>query len=74
MMAEVNLFSLLAKQANIQGIYVGHRKAFDDMNKAFEELKIKPVIDTVYSFSEAIEAYNHLQREAFGKIVIRVAE
>lgn len=74
MMAEVNLFSLLAKQANIQGIYVGHRKAFDDMNKAFEELKIKPVIDTVYPFSEAIEAYEHLARGAFGKIVIRVTE
>ncbi|MRN54932.1 hypothetical protein [Paenibacillus monticola] len=40
MMAEVNLFSLLANQANIQGIYVGHRKAFDDMNRAYEELKI----------------------------------
>lgn len=74
MMAEVNLFSLLAKQANIQGIYVGHRKAFDDMNKAFEELKIKPVIDTVYSFNEAIEAYEHLGRGAFGKIIIRVSE
>ncbi len=74
MMADVNLFSLLAKQANIQGIYVGHRKAFDDMNKAFEVLKIKPVIDTVYSFSEAIEAYEHLGRGAFGKIVIRVSE
>lgn len=74
MMAEVNLFSLLAKQARVQGIYVGHRKAFDDMNRAFDELRIKPVIDTVYAFSEAIEAYKHLEKGAFGKIVIRVAE
>lgn len=74
MMAEVNLFALLAKQARVQGIYVGHRKAFDDMNRAFEQLKIKPVIDTVYSFSEAVEAYEHLGRGAFGKIVIKVSE
>lgn len=74
MMAEINLFSLLAKQARVQGIYVGHRKAFDDMIKAFNELDIKPVIDTVYSFEETIKAYEHLGRGAFGKIVIKVSE
>ncbi|WP_438350278.1 zinc-binding dehydrogenase [Paenibacillus sp. FA6] len=62
----------MAKQARIQGIYVGHRKAFDEMNQAFDKYQIKPVIDTIYSFEEAIEAYKHLSRGAFGKIVIRV--
>lgn len=38
------------------------------------QVKIKPVIDTVYSFSEAVEAYEHLGRGAFGKIVIKVSE
>ena len=74
MMAEVNLFSLLAKQANVQGIYVGHKRAFDDMIKAFDTLKINPVIDTVYPFDQAIEAYQHLAKGAFGKIVIKIAE
>ena len=72
MMSNVNLFSLLAKQARIQGIYVGHRKAFDEMNQAFDKYQIKPVIDTIYPFEQAIEAYQHLARGAFGKIVIRV--
>jgi NADPH:quinone reductase-like Zn-dependent oxidoreductase len=53
---------------------VGHRRAFDEMNKAFNELNIKPVIDTVYPFSDAIQAYEHLGRGAFGKIVIKVSE
>lgn len=74
MYAKVNLFDLLAKQANIQGIYVGHSRAFSDMNKAFNELNIHPVIDTVYTFDEAIEAYKHLERGAFGKIIINVSK
>jgi NADPH:quinone reductase-like Zn-dependent oxidoreductase len=74
MMAEVNVFSLLAKQAHVQGINVGHRRAFDEMIRAFDELKIKPVIDTVYSFDEALDAYKHLYKGAFGKIVIKVSE
>lgn len=72
MVAEVNLFSLLAKQAKIQGIYVGHRKAFDEMNRGFNQLNIKPVIDQVYPFEKAIEAYQHLAKGAFGKIVIKM--
>jgi NADPH:quinone reductase-like Zn-dependent oxidoreductase len=43
------------------------------MNKAFEEHQIKPVIDTVYSFEDAIKAYQHLEKGAFGKIVIKVS-
>lgn len=72
--ANVNVFPLLFKQPIVQGIWVGHRKAFDRMNLAFEKYKIKPVIDTVYPFNDAIAAYKHLERGAFGKIVIRIAE
>ena len=43
------------------------------MNKAIEQYNIKPVIDTVYSFEQAIEAYQHLAKGAFGKIVIKIA-
>ncbi|RNF39787.1 zinc-dependent alcohol dehydrogenase family protein [Planococcus salinus] len=70
--AEVDLFSLLSKQAHLQGMRVGHRKAFESMIEVFEKYDIKPVIDTVYSFDQAIEAYEHLSRGAFGKIVIKV--
>ena len=73
-MAEVDLIPLLTKQARLQGIYVGHRKSFDEMNKVLEELNIKPVIDTIYPFLKATEAFEHLGRGAFGKIVIRISE
>jgi NADPH:quinone reductase-like Zn-dependent oxidoreductase len=34
--------------------------------------KIKPVIDAVYPFHEAREAFTHLDQGAFGKVVIAV--
>jgi NADPH:quinone reductase-like Zn-dependent oxidoreductase len=37
------------------------------------EHKIRPVIDQVYPFEKAREAYEHLARGAFGKVVIKVA-
>ncbi|WP_342359210.1 NAD(P)-dependent alcohol dehydrogenase [Terrarubrum flagellatum] len=54
----------------VQGISVGHRRAFERMNAAIEKLKIKPVIDTIYPFADARKAFEHLARGAFGKIVI----
>ncbi|WP_240375240.1 zinc-dependent alcohol dehydrogenase family protein [Bacillus piscicola] len=74
MLSEVKLRSIIEKQAQIQGINVGHRRAFEDMIKAFDELNIKPVIDTVYSFNQAHEAFEHLYKGAFGKIVIKISE
>jgi NADPH:quinone reductase-like Zn-dependent oxidoreductase len=44
------------------------------MNQSLETLKVRPVIDTVYPFDEALEAYEHLYRGSFGKIVIRVRD
>jgi NADPH:quinone reductase-like Zn-dependent oxidoreductase len=52
----------------------GPRRAFEEMNRKLEDLKIRPVIDRIYSFDEAHAAYDHLYRGAFGKIVIRVRQ
>jgi NADPH:quinone reductase-like Zn-dependent oxidoreductase len=69
----LDLMQMIFRQTKIQAIAVGHRKAFEDMNKAFEQFNIKPVIDTVYAFEDAVKAYEHLARGAFGKIVIKIA-
>jgi hypothetical protein len=54
----------------VQGISIGHRRAFERMNEAIETLAIKPVIDKVHGFDEVPRAFEHLETGPFGKIVI----
>lgn len=69
---DLNLMQVIFRQTKIQGIAVGNRSAFEEMNKAFDLYNIKPVIEKVYQFEDAIEAYHHLAKGAFGKIVIKI--
>jgi NADPH:quinone reductase-like Zn-dependent oxidoreductase len=63
---------LMLKRAVIHGVSVGHRRSFEDMNRAIDENGIKPVIDEVYAFEDARAAFDHLERGPFGKIVVRL--
>ncbi|WP_035351918.1 zinc-dependent alcohol dehydrogenase family protein [Edaphobacter aggregans] len=72
--ATIPLFGIIQKQAIIRGISVGPLRALERMLKKFNELKLHPVIDTVYAFNDARAAFDHLERGAFGKIVIRVRD
>lgn len=54
-------------------ITVGSRRMFEDMLRAMEVSNIHPVIDRVFDFDQAVEAYRYLESQAHvGKIVIRV--
>lgn len=65
--------SILFSSVIVRGVYVGSRGMFETMNRALENHKIRPVIDRVFSFSEAKEAYKYLQSQKHvGKIVIKV--
>lgn len=72
--AEVDLLPVIFKAVQVRGILVGNRKALEAVSAKIEQHSVKPVINQVYSFQEVKEAYRHLDRGAFGKIVIRVAE
>lgn len=65
---------LIFRQTTLRGIAVAPRPSFDRMNLFLNEHKIRPVIDQVYPFEQAREAYEHLAKGAFGKVVIKVAE
>jgi NADPH:quinone reductase-like Zn-dependent oxidoreductase len=70
----LNALSLIRKMARVRGISVGHRRAFEDMNRAIETNGLRPMIDRHFSFSEVKAAFDYLDKGAFGKIVIRVSD
>ncbi|MBV9644605.1 MAG: NAD(P)-dependent alcohol dehydrogenase [Verrucomicrobia bacterium] len=73
--AETDIFPIVAKSATVFGIYVGSREMFEGLNRALEQSKIRPVIDKVFSFESAPEAYAYMAAGShFGKVVIRIGE
>ena len=70
----LNLMPVIFRQTTIRGIAVAPRSSFERMNVFLDAHKIKPVIDRVYRFDEAVQAFEHLARGPFGKIVIKIAD
>jgi NADPH:quinone reductase-like Zn-dependent oxidoreductase len=71
--AALDLMQLIFRQTTIRGIAVAPRSSFERMNAFLDLHQIKPVIDRVYRFEDAVQAYEHLARGAFGKVVIEIA-
>ncbi|KAB2976908.1 NAD(P)-dependent alcohol dehydrogenase [Streptomyces sp. SS1-1] len=72
--APLDVMPLLYSQAAIRGIAVGHRRAFVEMNRWIEKNGLEPVIDSVFAFEDARQAYERLEEGPFGKVVIRVGD
>jgi NADPH:quinone reductase-like Zn-dependent oxidoreductase len=67
------LTPILHKQLRVQGIYVGSRAMFEQMNAAVIKARLHPVVDRVFAFDQARDAFLHMESAShFGKIVIRV--
>jgi len=65
--------SVLMKAVRMQGILVGSRRMFEDMNKAIEGNRLKAVIDKTFEFNEAPVALKYMETGLHcGKIVIRL--
>lgn len=64
---------IMAKSLTVQGIYVGSRNLFRQMNRAIAAAGLKPVIDRTFAFDEAPEAYRAMKAAGhFGKLVIEI--
>jgi NADPH:quinone reductase-like Zn-dependent oxidoreductase len=64
---------LMVKAGTLRGLMVGSRALFEDLNTAIETNKIKPMIDRVFPFEKAVDAYNYqMAGQVFGKVVITV--
>jgi NADPH:quinone reductase-like Zn-dependent oxidoreductase len=69
----INPTILMMKSGSMIGIGVGSRVMFEDMNRAIEVNKIKPVVDRVYPFDKAADAFRcQAAGDFIGKVVITV--
>jgi NADPH:quinone reductase-like Zn-dependent oxidoreductase len=70
---DVNPATLLASAKRMVGIYVGSRAMLEDVMRFAEVTDLKPVVDRVFTFDQAKEAYRHMESGShFGKVVIAV--
>ena len=68
----IDFFALFGSWATFRPIAVGNREGLNDVARAIAEAGIKPVIDRVFDFERAKEAYAHLDGGShIGKVVIR---
>lgn len=64
---------LISRAIRLQGIYVGSLEMFAAMNAAVVQTALAPIIDRVFPFEAARDAYAHLASGAhFGKVVVTV--
>ncbi len=69
-----NPTGILMRAVRVQGIYVGSRAMFRAMNQLIEQRQLRPVVDRVFPFEQAADAFRHLEAAGhFGKVVISVA-
>ncbi|MHB1572189.1 MAG: zinc-dependent alcohol dehydrogenase family protein [Solirubrobacteraceae bacterium] len=72
---QANPMPILMKNVRVQGIFVGSREMFEAMNRAIILHQLRPVVDRVFPFAEAVEAFRYMESAAhFGKICIRTNE
>jgi NADPH:quinone reductase-like Zn-dependent oxidoreductase len=72
-LGEVNPMLILMKSVRVQGIFVGSRAMFEVMNQAITVNQMRPVIDRIFEFDQAVEALKYMESGAhFGKVVVRV--
>ena len=66
-------FLALDRHCILRGVVVGSREQLQDMLACFEAKNIRPVIDRVFTFAEARQAYDHLWSSTHtGKVVISI--
>lgn len=71
---EINPVFILMKAVKMQGIFVGSRQMFEQMNLLLcQHNHLKPVVDRVFEFGEARNALKYLESGShFGKVVLKI--
>lgn len=71
----IDPLAIIGGAKRLNGIFVGSRVMLEELNHFISATKLRPVIDSVFSFDEAPQAYQYLESgKQFGKVVIRVTD
>jgi NADPH:quinone reductase-like Zn-dependent oxidoreductase len=72
---EFDLRYAFVNEISLKGVYMGRRASLFKILELFEEGKLKPIIDKVFSLKEIPQAHKYLEAgKHFGKIVIKIDE
>lgn len=75
MAGEFNPIPIFMKGIRLQGIFIGSRTMFEELNAMIERSGLKPEIDRSFDFVDACEALHYMESGShFGKIVINIGE
>ena len=73
MSGDFNPVPVFMKGIRVQGIFIGSRTMFEEMNAEIAASKLKPVIDRTFDFKQVREALKYMESGShFGKIVVRI--
>lgn len=71
---EFNPIPIFMKAIRVQGIFIGSRRMFEEMNAEIAANSLKPVIDRTFEFEEVREALKYMESGShFGKIVVKIS-
>ena len=69
--SQIRIRDLLSHQIQLRGIMMESTQELRALMRAADTLKLKPVIDKSFSFTQVKEAYHHLESQKhIGKVVI----
>jgi NADPH:quinone reductase-like Zn-dependent oxidoreductase len=70
---QINPFGILGSACTVRALLVGSREMFEQMNDVISSKSMRPLIERVFSFANARQAYQELEAaKHMGKVVIRI--
>ena len=68
----IDPLSVIGKQLTLRGITNASRESFENMNRAIEGHRLRPVIDKRFAFDDVAAAFTHLESGTHvGKVVLQ---
>jgi NADPH:quinone reductase-like Zn-dependent oxidoreductase len=68
----ISIPAVMVKHLRLQGVSVGSRRDMEELLAFVESHRLSPIIDARYSFDALPDALDHLDRGAFGKVVVEI--